>query len=1235
MPPMMSGSDSEPLIDPEVRAIVFSLVSALGGSSAGEDGLYVLGDDALAVLKDIKRWLRLYDDKTNRLDVARLLAEANLVQGDLLPILASWPEAAHEGSFRGKVALLCVDLLTQLTWPVQKDDRGTTLDHFLHIPYLQTAQANYKQEILHYDSNDILRSIVRVGLPAMAEQQKERSPVEENIIKVVLYLVRNVALITSPANVVWEDDTDISRSATLDAFHNQGIFDLLLTVGSAIPDEFKVHDVELLDILFHLVKGIDVDTLFFNSEELITANTNNLQSLMRKERSMHAEYQRNAPTRHNRFGTMLWIKREDGRHSTIFGQKSLASEQATMHEMDKSKKWKKPRRPARKGASDPQDETGVSATLTSTARSHFRRFVEDFLDSSFNPLFMAVRRTIELEADRVLDYHKRQYFYLISWFLRAERTRRQKRAELRSQLGRENQDDTENYTLVASVLNQETFVLLNRSMQNAQDQKNWSDVAACMQCFTQILLTIQEMTSSPHEDDQEIGENTLNRIFYEQSTHDRIVALLRTAKDQPFGYLDAVTELSHVFLRVLEHYSKQNVDMQVRRIRRTRKKKPAPKQSEGGDHLNDREQDAADVADAHRVSSERKFEFSKYAVKFVNQGSVDTFVAFLRHYRDLGDEQMKRAHRFFHRAAFKMDLTSYLFRLDIIALFQKMIRGPEGLPNDLPGFREWEELIRQVLRRFVRKMEARPCLAVEVLFSKIPSSIFFLEHGFEREIPKKIQRPPAELEIKPGMDREQQIGVAVSILVNQQKSDLLSWLKQALTSAAEERQDWESAHLARESIEKAATRDEEVPAIVGSPQEPSPEHQDVAQPTDQPAQDEQPKAPSILLTPPSPESRTATQRDKYLRLLLTVIGLHRLDYSDSTDSDHSCAWTIPSDLSATTLTTTISLISATEFAPPSYPDNKSAQDFTRRKADTLPSRPHHTTTTTDPNDSEGSTHSTLSALEASLSHRNPDPLNWHTSPDPQKPPTGKRKRKRRTDGDAALTDAAAAVKRETRRQHEAERIGKIKSALYITKSDDESDEEGDRAFFEREARMREQAARGVKSAAAASKRGREAAEGGGEEKARKRQRQKRKQAATVLSGDDGEEAEAEAEASEEMRRQIVGYDSWAESDNDNDNDTITSNSQSPRQSQPLLDDDSEASTDTETPPSSQRPSSRDDESRPGIPSSRQIGKAGGKAGSRESGGESDKENDIVAASRGGIGRRGRRVVDDDDDDEEE
>lgn len=79
----------------------------VGGSSTEEDGRYVLGDDALACLKDLRRWIRFYDQRLNRYDVVRCLAEANLVKGDLLEILAAWPEQVTEERLKHKIALAC------------------------------------------------------------------------------------------------------------------------------------------------------------------------------------------------------------------------------------------------------------------------------------------------------------------------------------------------------------------------------------------------------------------------------------------------------------------------------------------------------------------------------------------------------------------------------------------------------------------------------------------------------------------------------------------------------------------------------------------------------------------------------------------------------------------------------------------------------------------------------------------------------------------------------------------------------------------------------------------------------------------------------------------------------------------------------------------------------------------------------------------------------------------------
>jgi len=79
----------------------------LGGTSIEEHGRYVLGDDALGCLKDLRRWIKFYDQKLNRLDVQRVLAESNLVKGDLLEILAGWPEDAVDDQLKSKIALAC------------------------------------------------------------------------------------------------------------------------------------------------------------------------------------------------------------------------------------------------------------------------------------------------------------------------------------------------------------------------------------------------------------------------------------------------------------------------------------------------------------------------------------------------------------------------------------------------------------------------------------------------------------------------------------------------------------------------------------------------------------------------------------------------------------------------------------------------------------------------------------------------------------------------------------------------------------------------------------------------------------------------------------------------------------------------------------------------------------------------------------------------------------------------
>src|SRR5262245_4671530 len=66
-------------LDQSLRDSITGLVSALGGMNYAEpDHPYVLGDDALGCLKDLKKWVRLYG-LSRKLDALRCIADTNLV----------------------------------------------------------------------------------------------------------------------------------------------------------------------------------------------------------------------------------------------------------------------------------------------------------------------------------------------------------------------------------------------------------------------------------------------------------------------------------------------------------------------------------------------------------------------------------------------------------------------------------------------------------------------------------------------------------------------------------------------------------------------------------------------------------------------------------------------------------------------------------------------------------------------------------------------------------------------------------------------------------------------------------------------------------------------------------------------------------------------------------------------------------------------------------------------------
>jgi replication fork protection complex subunit Tof1/Swi1 len=179
---------------------------------------------------------------------------------------------------------------------------------------------------------------------------------------------------------------------------------------------------------------------------------------------------------------------------------------------------------------------------------------------------------------------------------------------------------------------------------------------------------------------------------------------------------------------------------------------------------------------------------------------------------------------------------------------------------------------------------------------------------------------------------------------------------------------------------------------------------------------------------------------------MTLIGFQRLGENDDPDS----SWIIPSSLSADQLKQSLDLIKKFEFSPPVFDDGREAGDFIRRK-------------------SAGANSSRRKAVFDDEDDGIDDDHDDEDLMFPAGGPTAMKKsealaalkkiRRRRKEGseeeDRGLTDEQLKARADARRERELEKNRKIKSELYVRDSDEESDAERDKIFFEQEEKLRQ------------------------------------------------------------------------------------------------------------------------------------------------------------------------------------
>lgn len=191
----------------------------------------------------------------------------------------------------------------------------------------------------------------------------------------------------------------------------------------------------------------------------------------------------------------------------------------------------------------------------------------------------------------------------------------------------------------------------------------------------------------------------------------------------------------HVHLKILERYSKQHEHMFIRSRNRRRKQKA--KETGLDEEQGSDEEDVTELSKS--TMKERAFDYSRFESKFLSQGCINTFLAFLEHYKEFNYSQMKRAITFFHRIFVKRGEEVLLFRLDMVELFYRIMQDPDGLPTSHPARKEMDQFVKHYLRKLFKKLEKTPELYVELLFTKVNATMHYLQHGYDREV--KVPKP--------------------------------------------------------------------------------------------------------------------------------------------------------------------------------------------------------------------------------------------------------------------------------------------------------------------------------------------------------------------------------------------------------------------------------------------------------------------------------------------------------------
>ncbi|KAF9950151.1 Topoisomerase 1-associated factor 1 [Mortierella alpina] len=824
-------------MDPATESLLVSTCLALGGFEDSSENVedtsqvYVMGDECLECLKDIKKFIKYYDDPGDNVVLA-FLGKMGILEKDLIPIMLLNTPA--DNSTKERLVLACIELMVPMTWIIDYKalqemasiEEDVSIVGNLH-QRLETLRG-YKKAFLR---RGVLGAVFAVLLKPLEVEYRMRSTRDQAVIRLGLSLFRNlVAIPDTESSVRGTMDQFISsvmQEELLERFQEENIMALFVTLASSATDaQLTEWNTLTLETFFYIFMGVEPDDLIPTVSGQIKNSA--LQDLLQKEEMQKKSQSTAGRKRHDRFGTTGEIRLQDGSRMVLHQKGALFA--SFENQLDQIKK---PRAKARR-----QKETDeYRKNITKAGSATLRNLAMTLLESCFNPLFSSLRRDIELRREKLKEHHMGQYHYLMSFLLKFQRhnadyhTRsynEQRKVASPSQLQSLEEDYKKkmlqcDFDLVATALEtRSVYQVIGHMRQEFEVGKNqnWNSIRKAMCCFIEMLSTLYAMIKSPNEEYRDASDNVQNNLYHEDATLELFLDLAKNYTKQSTKYLHTLVQMIHILLKTLENYSNSKSYMFIIKKRAVKKRKQKAKEVEKTaepDGENEQPVDGAEPSQnqsqqqeqqeevqeiAHEdddemndipthTLKEHQFVFQDFERRFASERVVNTYCAFLENFEALDETQLHYSASLFHRIAVNCRNVAVFYKLSTLQLFHQILQN-----NREDVKRDMAPLISYLMHQFFKKLQEYPLLIVEVFFPRSRKVCLDINVGREEAARQQNERDEkqekrllaTELRVDSNRPEPEQIKIVVMALRYDDKDNLVDWAIEILKDAVAKRQ---------------------------------------------------------------------------------------------------------------------------------------------------------------------------------------------------------------------------------------------------------------------------------------------------------------------------------------------------------------------------------------------------------------------------------------------------------------